>query len=134
MITACFDGAGKLEDNKTPMIVVAGFCSMARVWVDFESEWLKALNEFRIPYFHPGDFAHFKDPFRTFKDDETRRRDLVAKLLHVIESNGLRKFGAFNLDQVKCALIKLTLIASAFFIVSPCLRCVYIPANPIFVF
>ncbi len=96
MLTACFDAAGKLEDDKTPVICVAGFSSIASVWAEFERQWLGVLgeDEFKLPYFHAGDFAHFKKRFAGFKGNIELQHRLISRLLDVIEGCGLRKFGA----------------------------------------
>jgi hypothetical protein len=94
MLTACFDGAGKIEDPKTPVIVVAGFSSIAGVWPEFDSQWSAVLAEFGVTHFHPRAFAYSIPPFERFKNDEPARRALVSRLLEVITSCGLRKFGA----------------------------------------
>ena len=95
MLSACFDAAGKLEDKNTPIILVAGFASMSRVWLEFEQRWNAVLEKADIDRFHAGDFAGCKGQFQSFKNNETKKRDLISRLLDVIEECGLRKFGAW---------------------------------------
>jgi hypothetical protein len=45
MFTSCFDAAGKERDQKTPLLLVAGFASMAGVWAEFDKEWCAALEK-----------------------------------------------------------------------------------------
>lgn len=94
MMTACFDAAGKTEDKNTSVVLVAGFSSISRVWAEFEEKWSAVLDDFKLPYFHAGDFANFKTPFESFRDDESSRKVLVSRLLDVMRECGLRKFGS----------------------------------------
>jgi len=99
MLTVCFDAAGK-EDSEQ-FVVVAGFAGMAKVWSEFEIAWQNRLDKDDLPYFHSGDFAHFRDPLfsRGWKDNEPRRQRLCRDLMRIICDHGLRKFGTvINLD------------------------------------
>ena len=91
MFIACFDAGGKEES--TPWITVAGFVAPATAWIEFEQKWKQRLSDDGLTYFHMVDFAHFSNEFaHGWKDNEPRRRKLLADLMEMIVSNASRKF------------------------------------------
>jgi hypothetical protein len=94
MLTCCFDAAGK-EAEPHKILAVAGFASFADIWSEFETRWQDRLTQDGLPYFHAVEFAHSTGIFNNgWKGNETRRRSLQADLFNIIQSCGLRKFGA----------------------------------------
>jgi len=91
MMTAAFDASGTEHDQIA--IVVAGFISSANDWLDFEKAWTARLKVDGIDYFHMVEFAQSNKQFAGWRDQEARRRALLADLLDIISSRCYRKFG-----------------------------------------
>jgi len=90
-VYSVLDAGGKEES--TPWITVAGFVAPADVWIEFEQKWKQRLSDDGLTYFHMVDFAHFTNEFaHGWKDNEPRRRRLLADLMEIIVSNASRKF------------------------------------------
>lgn len=90
MLTACFDAAGKEQENQRDRIMaVAGFAGFGGQWKEFDERWSERLKRDGLPYFHAGQFAHSEGPFRTWKG-----ASLSSDLMAIIKDAGLRKFGS----------------------------------------
>jgi hypothetical protein len=88
--TAAFDASGHEYDQ--PVVVVAGFVSSAKDWIDFEQAWKQRLAVDHLPYFRMVEFAQSSNAFRSFKGNEVRRRSLLADLMEIIKKHVYRKF------------------------------------------
>lgn len=80
MYSAYFDES---TGNKSPVYVVAGFLSNDALWIQFEGEWKRALEEFGIKAFHAQHFSKHKGEFLGW--DEPKRKKLMARLLDIIQ-------------------------------------------------
>jgi len=86
MLTAYYDASGK---ENLGHVSVAGWLSTARKWADFQSRWNGVLEHFNIPYFHASSFENSKGPFSDWKDDESRRRELIECLATIVRDTAL---------------------------------------------
>jgi hypothetical protein len=96
MFTACFDASG--SDHDQVALVVAGFVSSAKDWINFDAAWNARLAQDDLAYFHMVEFAHTDGEFKKWADldvptREKRRRALLSDLLGVIQGHAYRKFG-----------------------------------------
>jgi hypothetical protein len=79
MYSAYFDES---TNEKSPILVVAGFLSTDAQWGLFETEWKAVLAKFGISAFHMQHFAQRSNEFVGM--DEPKRKALLAKLLNII--------------------------------------------------
>ena len=91
MLTCAFDASG--HQSNQLCLVVAGFVSSAKDWIDFSAEWQDRLDRDAICYFHMVEFAHSVKQFKRWKDQEKRRQTLFSDLLGLIKKYAYRKFG-----------------------------------------
>ncbi len=79
---------------------VAGHLATPKEWAAFEAEWEGALAHYGLRCFHMVDFAHSRDEFEIgWKDDEPKRRELLARLLEIIERRTRFSFGVSMLTR-----------------------------------
>ena len=98
MLTAVFDAGGSEHDQKC--LVVAGFVASAADWISFDTKWRQRLADDGIAYFHMVEFAHFDGEFIGWRNQEARRRQLLADLMGIIQSHAYRKFGCTVVNQI----------------------------------
>ena len=91
MFTCYFDEAGGEDHGFT---VVAGFMASVEQWDSFEIDWKLFLNKYDVSYLHMLEYAHFKGPFRKWKDPrfETTRRNFLCDAAEIIHSHVKRGF------------------------------------------
>lgn len=70
MFTCYFDEGGG-EDHG--FVVVCGYVASVERWKRFEFDWKRMLADHQIPYLHMKELAHFKGPYKKWKDDERGR-------------------------------------------------------------
>ncbi|MCH7485180.1 MAG: DUF3800 domain-containing protein [Chloroflexi bacterium] len=80
-LTAYFDESGHRKDPQTHVVSVGGFVTSDEIWDSFTEEWLAALLEFKLPYFHMADFANKAPRYRW---PEKLRRERLNRLLRII--------------------------------------------------
>jgi len=83
--TAYMDESGTHDGSES--VTVAGFISLASMWVDFSAKWQLALNDFGLDYFHMTDFANRVGPYASWTERDRRLR--LARLLTIIAENTL---------------------------------------------
>jgi len=91
MFTACFDASGHESDK--PYLVVAGFISSADDWINFSEKWKMRLNQDGLPYFRMSEYAHSRRVFEGWRNQEAKRRSLLADLIDLIKSHAYRQYG-----------------------------------------
>lgn len=90
-LVASFDASG--QDN-SECLAVAGFISSLKDWADFHVAWTGRLQEDNLTHFHMTDFAYSWGEFKEgWKDNEERRRSLLADLIGIIRSHCFHSFG-----------------------------------------
>lgn len=80
---AYHDASGQASEPSDPL-VVAGLIASVEGWAAFEEEWVAALRDFDVPYFHMGEFAHSNGPFAGWKHEEEKRRAFLGRLVSII--------------------------------------------------
>lgn len=81
------------KDEQRKYLVMAGFVSSAERWGEFDVEWRQRLGRDGLSFFHMVDFAHSREQFDGWRDDELRRRALLSDLLGIAAAHAYRKFG-----------------------------------------
>jgi Protein of unknown function (DUF3800) len=71
-------------NEKSPILVIAGFLSTDVQWDTFKTEWTAVLKEYGLKAFHMQHFAQRSGEFVRWPED--RRRELLSKLLAIIQS------------------------------------------------
>lgn len=79
MFTAYFD-----ESDSKVASVVAGVIGEAGQLVHFEREWRDLLKDEGLQAFHMKDFAHSNREFSSWKGDERRRQNFLARVIGII--------------------------------------------------
>jgi hypothetical protein len=77
--TAYFD-----ESDSSVACVVAGVASTVDRWVDFESDWQRMLDKYKISALHMKDFAHSNGEFAEWKGDEAKRRQFIERVIDIL--------------------------------------------------
>jgi hypothetical protein len=104
-LSAYFDESFNEEDIGPPIMVVAGFLSPEKLWLnEFEPRWAKLLKKFDIPYFRMEEFAHFKGPFTGWEKREDARREFLGKAIKIIGKTTIGSFatGVLIKDWERC--------------------------------
>lgn len=70
-------------DQKSRVVVVAGYLSTVAQWDIFSKEWSKALKEFGLTHLRRADLENFQGQFK--KWTPTRRTELVQRLQRIIK-------------------------------------------------
>ncbi len=100
MLTAAFDGSGQESDK--PYVVVAGFVSRAKEWIQFSEAWAMRLAESNIPHFHMTEFLN------------PRHRPLVRDLVSIILSHVFQKFSVTVQVASVSPLLRTTFLHNAY--------------------
>jgi hypothetical protein len=97
-LAAYFDASGHQEDQK--YLVVAGFVSSPKEWINFDRFWTERLKKDGLQYFHANEFAQSVGQFNGWRGDEKRRRSLSEDLMAIIKSHVFRMFGCIVINKV----------------------------------
>ena len=96
MLCAYMDASGSHEGAET--CLVAGYWAGPKVWRRFERDWQNVLTEAGVPEFHAKEFWQ-RQPLtgkrygQYAKWDDVRHRDLIDRLLRVIQHHKIIPFG-----------------------------------------
>ncbi len=102
VLHAYFDETGHGDDTNTKFLGIAGCLARVEVWKNVERKWNAALQSEGLPYFHMKEFAFSVGPFKTWNDDEDRRRKIYGTLWDIILDGELIPIGGFvRLDDYK---------------------------------
>ena len=71
-LTGYFDASGTHDGSET--VVVAGWLSTDKAWVQFENEWHALLAHYGLPMFHMREFAHHRGAFANWGEPQRRIR------------------------------------------------------------
>jgi hypothetical protein len=98
MLTTALDCS---QDKARQFFIMGGFASSAERWTEFDAEWRKRLALDGLAYFHMYSFTQCihraVGPFdETWigKENEGRRRNLLADLLGIVQAHAWQKFAA----------------------------------------
>lgn len=95
MLNAYFDETGHADDPSTRILGIAGCLTGIDVWKRVEHKWRAALNSEGLPYFHMREYAFSTGPFKSWKNDEDRRRKIYSALWEIISEADLIPLGGF---------------------------------------
>jgi len=92
MLIAYMDESGHSDD--TDFVGMAGLVAPSVRWETFEREWGHTPKEAGISSFHMREFAHSVGEFRKWKENEPKRKELLAKLMAVVSRTNAVAIGA----------------------------------------
>jgi len=85
MFTSYLDDSGHEDSPSTKGIVAAGFVASVDQWLRFESEWHKALKQFKLPAcFHTTDFIAGQGEFSAWKNKKAEKQTILRHLVGII--------------------------------------------------
>jgi len=90
MYSAYFDKSGSPDEGKH--IIVSGFVAEVVQWIHFEREWRSVLDAHSVSIFHANDFGFGVDEFKSWKDDETKRKWFLDSLVGIIRRRTDKSF------------------------------------------
>jgi hypothetical protein len=85
-----FDVSGHPDD--ADVLSVAGFLAHVSQWVLFEKRWKKILVKFGVSSLHMKDFAHSTGEFKSWKNNEAKRRAFLSALIRLIQKTARHSF------------------------------------------
>ncbi len=88
-LNAYLDESGTHAGSQT--IAVAGYLATPVLWSAFEREWIHALNDFGIDFFHMSDFVNGAQQYADWSDD--RKRACFGRLTDIIGMNTIASVG-----------------------------------------
>lgn len=95
MLATYADETGHFADPQRRFVGVAGFLGHSDKWNSFDAEWTQACREEGVKEpFHMVDFAGSREQFKSWKDDEVRRRRLLGRLVAAIKNAEVYPIGA----------------------------------------
>ena len=104
MLTAYLDETGHSKDPNKKYVGLAGMVATAERWEAFERDWRQALEDFEVPnnFFHMMDFAQSQGPpYDGWKNDETKRRTVLDRLMAIIRNTGMPFGAVVNLEAYR---------------------------------
>jgi hypothetical protein len=90
VFTTYLDASGTRLDSE--VVTIAGFVAEVQQWVRFEKEWADVLKLFAVPYLHMVEFAQFTGPFKSWRNQEQKRREFLDRLSRIIARRARRGF------------------------------------------
>lgn len=87
-----FDDSGHEYDSTALSCSLGGYVGTNENWKYFEEEWPKVLSNYDIKYLHMKEFAHFRGPFKKFKNEPNCRASLLKALIKVIKDSNIIGF------------------------------------------
>lgn len=84
-----FDDSGDEEDRQHKACSLSGYIGTFDNWNRFEKNWQQILDDFDVPYLHMKEFAHFRGPFKKYKENAIERKNLLISLITVIRESNL---------------------------------------------
>ena len=90
-LTAYFDASGSPSDAHA--LTMAGFVSSEAKWHKLETEWNEVLKRYEVPYLHMKEFTCSTGHFKTWKNDEERRKHFLIDLVNVTKKRVHKSFG-----------------------------------------
>ena len=91
-VRAYFDESG--SEELPGYFGVAGFVGSDYQWSVFDRLWEEALEITGAPYLHMREFAHSVDAFTDWKEDKTRRKQLMAGVVAAVLQSELTPVGS----------------------------------------
>ena len=91
-VRAYFDESG--SEELPGYFGVAGFVGSDYQWSVFDRLWEEALEITGPPYLHMREFAHSVDAFTDWKEDKTRRKQLMAGVVAAVLQSELTPVGS----------------------------------------
>ena len=98
--SAYFDESGSPDEGTH--VIVSGFVAEVGQWFHFEREWRSILGAHGVSVFHGNDFGVGKGEFKSWRDDETKRKSFLDSLVGVIRRRTDKSFStAIPLDDFR---------------------------------
>ena len=72
------------RSESSELTIVGGWLSTTDKWEKFDADWRIALAKAEVPYFHMKEFAPSAGEFASWKGYETKRRNLIQRLVSII--------------------------------------------------
>lgn len=92
-LTAYFDASG--APHQGTVLVVAGFLSFERRWLELERRWSKLLTEAGIECFHMTDFINCKREFADWKGKDKTRQKFLESLGRIVVDGVVKSFASY---------------------------------------
>lgn len=93
MFSAYFDESG--TDEKSPVIVVAGWLSNDKEWIKLSDKWQAVLTKYNLPYFRMSKWQASQGPYKNMTQKE--KNQLIERLTTIIKRHvSIGVFGAFH--------------------------------------
>ncbi len=83
MLRAYMDESGHSDDPDVQVMSIGGCVAHLAAWQQFESEWKRVLEDFKVSQLHMRTFAHFQGEFENWK--ENQRREFLSRLMAIID-------------------------------------------------
>jgi len=94
VLTFYGDASSNEADAGTPIMVVSGFISSAKLWSEFERRWAKVLERYGIAYFRMSEFAGCRGQFEGWRERESDRREFLRRAIDIIRDIAWGSFAA----------------------------------------
>lgn len=86
MLHAFFDDSGHAHDPNETVCCIGGCISPGEAWDQLKQEWVRVLEEFRVPFLHMREFAHSTGIFKDgWKGDEPKRKAFLSALMNIMD-------------------------------------------------
>lgn len=93
MFSAYFDESG--TDEKSPVIVVAGWLANDKEWIKLSNKWQAVLAKYDLPYFRMSKWQARQGPYKTMTEKDWKQ--LIERLTAIIKKHtSIGIFGAFH--------------------------------------
>jgi hypothetical protein len=100
--TAYMDETGHAADNAQRFCGMAGFVSTADKWDILKEHWQGTLKRFNVPYMHMKEFGPSAGIFKSWKNDDSRRKAFYGELLRHLRKIRAIPFGSiYSLDAYR---------------------------------
>lgn len=99
VLKAYLDSSGEEQDSQHKVCSLAGYITTTNKWRKFEKLWKQRLTDYKVPYLHMKEFAHYRPPFDIFKDNESNkekpeRKLFLQSLINIMEDTNLMGIGS----------------------------------------
>jgi hypothetical protein len=86
---AFFDESGKLQDPKNEIVVFGGLAGPSNSAVVFEQKWEACIHHNHLSCTSMKDAIHFQGPYEAWKDNPTKRDDVLRQLAQLLADSDL---------------------------------------------
>ncbi len=95
ILKAYLDNSGEEDDPQHKVCSLAGYVTTIKKWCKFEKLWKQILKQYKVPYLHMKEYAHYKSPFDIFWDEKLmkekpERKLFLQALVNIMDETNLR--------------------------------------------